>query len=159
MPNNTFEFGNIFIPSYENEAKHTLTCVTIFLESPPDFSPPSSDNNDSEFKSIEKIEDDEAAIQRRRAAAHILYVTHFPIPNMDFDENHEANQRNIFLYGVGNARKVAMSKLEMVENLLYEVMREVEELRIIVSEYDARLNKSELKRKKNHLDKKTKLFK
>ena len=108
---------------------------------------------------MEKIEDDEAAIQRRRAAAHMLYVTHFPIPNMDFDESHETNQRNIFLYGVGNARKVAVSKLEVVESLLYEVIREVEELRIIVSEYDARLNKSELKRKKNHLDKKAKLFK
>ena len=78
---------------------------------------------------------------------------------MDFDESHESNQRSIFLYGVGSARKIAISKLEAVEHLLYEVMREVEELRIIVSEYDARLNKSELKRKKNHLDKKAKLFK
>ena len=78
---------------------------------------------------------------------------------MDFDECHESNQRNIFLYGVGNARKIAMSKLEAVEILLFEVMREVEELRIIVSEYDARLSKSELKRKNNHLDKKAKLFK
>ena len=129
------------------------------IESPPDFSPPSSENTESEFKSIEKMEDDEAAIQKRRAAAHALYVTHFPIPNIDFDESHECNQRSIFLYGVGNARKVAMSKLQAVESLLYEVMREVEELRIIVNEYDARLSKSELKRKKNHLDKKAKLFK
>lgn len=114
---------------------------------------------ESEFKSIGKLEDDEAASQRRRATAHTLYVTHFPIPNMDFDETHESNQRSIFLYGVGNARKTALDKLQMVEGLMYEVMREVEELRIIVSEYDARLNKAELKRKKGHLDKKAKLFK
>lgn len=128
-------------------------------ESPPDFSPPSSENTESEFKFVEKLEDDEVASQRRRAAAHALYVTHFPIPNMDFDETHDSNQRGIFLYGVGNARNTALQKLQAVEGLMHDVMREVDDLRMIVSEYDARLSKSELKRKKNHLDKKAKLFK
>ena len=108
---------------------------------------------------MERLEDDEAAVQRRQAAAHMLYVTHFPIPNIDFDDNHESNQRIIFLYGVGNARKKATQKLKAVETLMYEVMREVEELRILINEYDSHLSKSELKRKKAHNDKKAKFFK
>ena len=95
---------------------------------------------------------------RRRTDAHTLYVAHFPIPNMDFDDMHEGNQRNILLYGVGNVRSKMCHKVDTAERLMFELMREVEEIGVLLNEYDGRLSKAELKRRKIHEEKKLKLY-
>lgn len=129
-----------------------------FADSPPEFSPPPSAKASGGMSGMYRLEDDEVAQNRIRAQAHVHYVTHFPIPCMDFDDLHDENQRNIFLYGVGNARKKACQKLKTVETMMYEMLREVDEIRILTNEYDSRLNKNELKRKTFHLERKEKFF-
>ncbi len=137
----------------------TKICV-YFTDSPPDFSLSPSEHDDAGDNpgAPRNAASDELMLERRRNQAHTLYVTHFPIPNMDFDDLHEENQRNVLLFGVGEVRSKVCQKVNSVEMLMYELMREVDEIFIILNEYDGRLSKAELKRRKAHEERKLKLY-
>ncbi|KAG8221965.1 hypothetical protein J437_LFUL007806 [Ladona fulva] len=42
-----------------------------------------------------------------RQSRHLLYTTHFPLPQDDTFSNHDSNQRHVLLYGVGRERDEA----------------------------------------------------
>lgn len=70
---------------------------------------------------VSPVKEDEPSVQsnnsgeisKSTAQRHLLYTTHFPIPQ-DETTLHECNQRHILLYGVGRAREEARHAVKKV---------------------------------------------
>ncbi|XP_046392614.1 mediator of RNA polymerase II transcription subunit 12-like protein isoform X2 [Ischnura elegans] len=56
---------------------------------------------------VEEVPAPGSAPEPARQSRHLLYTTHFPLPQDDTFSNHDSNQRHVLLYGVGKERDEA----------------------------------------------------
>ena len=47
--------------------------------------------------------------QKVRPSRHLLYTTHFPLPQDETCSQHDCNQRHVLLYGFGKVRLVSIT--------------------------------------------------